>query len=312
MPDEVQRPMAQADSIAAVSGLERWHQRLVTARRLFFSSRAAMTGVPLIAIVSIAAILAPVISPSDPFKQDLDKTMQPPVWSAGGTLSMPLGADHLGRDMLSRIMRGGRVSLMVGVSVVLLSAAIGVPLGLLSGYMRGVVDETIMALVDVWLAFPFLLLALLVVFLLGTDVRNVIIALGLAGWVTYARVVRADVLSLREREFVIAARAMGAGQARIILVHVLPQIVTPVIIVATLHMGVVILAEAGLSFLGLGVQPPTPTWGNMLAEGREYVLNAWWYATFPGLAIMITVLGFNTVGDWLRDIFDPRSRLRNI
>ena len=271
-----------------------------------------MTGVPLVVIVSFAAIFAPLISPVDPFKQDLNETIIPPVWLDGGKVSRPLGTDHLGRDLLSRIMRGGRVSLLVGVSVVLLSAAIGVPLGLVSGYTGGVVDEAIMAIVDVWLAFPFLLLALLVVFLLGTDVRNVILALAVAGWVTYARVVRSEVLSLREREFVVAARATGAVRTRIILVHIMPQILTPVIIVATLHMGVVIIAEAGLSFLGLGVQPPTPTWGNMLAEGRQYMLNAWWFATFPGLSIMITVLGFNTVGDWLRDVFDPRSRLRNI
>lgn len=304
--------MSDLDTTPSVLPRERWRSRLSTGLRLFITSRAAVTGVPIILIVVMAAIFAPYISPQDAYEHDLSLRVEPPFWQKGGSISRPLGTDQFGRDLLSRIFIGGRASLTAGVMAVLLATVIGVPLGLLSGYARGLVDEAIMTVVDVMLAFPFLLLAMVIVFLLGPSLRNVVIALGVSGWVTYTRVVRADVLSLREREFVVAARSIGCNEFRIITRHIFPQVVTPLIVVATLQVAGFIVVEAALSFLGLGIQPPTPTWGNMLAEGREYMLDAWWYATFPGLAIMITVLGFNTVGDWLRDILDPRSHLRNV
>ncbi len=304
--------MSKVSITPTVVARERWRGRLRTGLRLFLTSRAALTGVPIVFIVVLAAIFAPYITPNDPFEHHLSRRVEPPFWLKEGSIARPLGTDQFGRDLLSRIFLGGRASLIVGVSAVFLAVVIGVPLGLLSGYARGLVDESIMAFVDVMLAFPFLLLAMVIVFLLGPSLTNVVIALGAAGWVTYTRVVRADVLSLREREFVVAAKSIGCNEIRIIARHIFPQIVTPLIVVATLQLAGFIVVEAALSFLGMGIQPPTPTWGNMLAEGREYMLNAWWYATFPGLAIMITVLGFNTVGDWLRDILDPRSHLRNV
>ena len=290
----------------------RWSSRLRTGLRLFLGSRSAKSGVPIVLLVVVVAVFAPVIGPQDPFEHNLYQRVQPPFWQTGGNISYPLGTDQFGRDLLSRIFMGGRASLAVGVSAVLLSGLIGVPLGLVSGYAGSRVDEVIMALVDVQMAFPFLLLALVVIFLLGPSLQNLVIALGFAGWVTYARVVRGEVLSVKEREFVVAARAIGSRHSRIVFRHILPQVVTPLIIVATLQIAWMIVIEAALSFLGLGVQPPTPTWGNMLADGREYMLDAWWFPTFPGLAIVITVLGINTLGDWLRDIFDPRSALRNL
>ena len=263
-------------------------------------------------MVAASAAFATLISPADPFKQDLDTMLQPPLWVEGGSISRPLGTDLFGRDLLSRIILGGQVSLMVAVTAVLISGAIGVPLGLVSGYARGRTDEVIMALVDAKLAFPSLLLMIMVVFMLGASLLNVMMALGVVGWVGYARLTRAEVLSVSTRPFIDAAKAMGCGRARIIIRHILPQVLTPIVVVATLQLGGFILAEAGLSFLGMGIQPPTPSWGGMLAEGRDFLLTAWWYATFPGVAILITVLGFNLVGEWLREILNPRSRHANL
>ena len=293
-------------------GPTRWRERWRSARRLFLASPSAKVGVPIVLVVAASVAFATIISPADPFKQDLDSMLQPPFWGEGGSISRPLGTDLFGRDLLSRIILGGQVSLLVAVSAVLISGAIGIPMGLVSGYARGRTDEVIMAIVDVKLAFPSLLLMIMVVFMLGASLLNLMVALGVVGWVGFARLTRAEVLSVGTRPFVEAAKAIGCGRARIIIRHVLPQVMTPIVVVATLQLGGFILAEAGLSFLGMGIQPPTPSWGGMLAEGRDFLLSAWWYATFPGVAILITVLGFNLVGEWLREILNPRSRQANL
>jgi len=269
----------------------------------------ATFGMSVLALIASVAVLAPWIAPWDPGRQMLVKRLRPPAWQARGSWEHPLGTDHLGRDILSRILFGGRISLGVGVSSVTLAALIGVTLGLLAGFHGGRVDALIMRLVDVFLAIPYILLAMGVVFALGPSLLNVILVMAATRWVQFARIVRADVLSLREREFVAGARARGGRAARVLLRHVLPNALTPIIVVATLELAFMIIYESALSFLGLGVQPPTPTWGWMLSDGRNYVATAWWLATFPGLAIMLTVLAVNLLGDWLRDRLDPRMRL---
>ena len=269
----------------------------------------AVFGLAVLLLMSGAAIAAPRIAPWDPGRQMLAKRLRPPAWQARGLREHPLGTDHLGRDILSRILYGGRISLGVGVSAVTLSACLGVSLGLLAGFHGGRTDALIMRVVDVFLAIPYILLAMGVVFALGPSLLNVILVMAVTRWVQFARIVRADVLSLREREFVAGARARGNRSLRLLLRHVLPNALTPIIVVATLELAFMIIYESALSFLGLGVQPPTPTWGWMLSDGRNYVATAWWLATFPGLAIMLTVLAVNLLGDWLRDTLDPRLRV---
>ncbi len=274
-------------------------------------SPGALFGVPVVLLVGITALFAPYVTPHDPFEQDLSLRLQPPFGEEGGELSRPLGTDQFGRDLFSRLILGGRASMVVGVSAVLLSALLGIPIGLIAGYTRGRVDEVMMAIADVQYSFPFLFLALVLSYLLGPSLHNTVLALGFAGWVTYARVTRGEVLSIRERDYILAARAIGCSTTRIVVRHILPQVVTPLIVVGTLQTAWMIVVEASLSYLGMGVQPPTPSWGNILAEGRLHMLNSWWYATFPGIAITVTVLGLNMLGDWLRDVLDPRSRLRS-
>ena len=277
-----------------------------TRRRLSFR---AVFGLTVLLCMGGAALLAPQIAPWDPGRQMLLKRLRPPMWEARGLREHPLGTDHLGRDILSRILYGGRISLGVGLSAVTLSCLIGVTLGLLAGFHGGRTDALIMRVVDVFLAIPYILLAMGVVFALGPSLLNVILVMAVTRWVQFARIVRADVLSIREREFVSGARARGSRSARLLLRHVLPNALTPIIVVATLELAFMIIYESALSFLGLGVQPPTPTWGWMLSDGRNYVATAWWLATFPGLAIMLTVLAVNLLGDWLRDTLDPRLTL---
>jgi peptide/nickel transport system permease protein len=217
-----------------------------------------------------------------------------------------LGTDHLGRDIVSRLIYGARISIVVSVSAVALSAILGTLIGLFSGFYGGKVDNIFMRLADVQLAFPFILLAIAIIAVLGPNLQNIIIVMGITGWVIYARVVRAEVLSLREKEFITSVRALGGSNRRIIFKHLLPNVIPPIIVIITLEMARMIIMEAALSFLGLGIQPPTPTWGGMLADGRVYLATSWWLATFPGLVIMLVVLGINLLGNWLRDILDPR------
>ncbi len=289
-----------ADAAVAVAA-----QRASSAPRRRLSFRAVF-GLTVLLGMGAGALLAPQIAPWDPTRQMLVKRLRPPMWEARGLRQHPLGTDHLGRDILSRILYGGRISLGVGLSAVTLSCLIGVTLGLLAGFHGGRTDAFIMRIVDVFLAIPYILLAMGVVFALGASLVNVILVMAVTRWVQFARVVRADVLSIREREFVSGARARGNRSMRLLLRHILPNALTPIIVVATLELAFMIIYESALSFLGLGVQPPTPTWGWMLADGRNYIATAWWLATLPGLAIMLTVLAVNLLGDWLRDTLDPR------
>jgi peptide/nickel transport system permease protein len=266
----------------------------------------AVFGITVLLAMGGAAMLAPQLAPWDPARQMLLKRLRPPAWEARGLREHPLGTDHLGRDILSRILYGGRISLAVSLSSVALATTLGVTLGLCAGFFGGRADAIIMRVVDVFLAIPYILLAMGVVFALGPSLLNVILVMGATRWVQFARIVRADVLSIREREFVVGARARGNRALRLLVRHVLPNALTPIIVVATLELAFMIIYESALSFLGLGVQPPTPTWGWMLADGRNYIATAWWLATFPGLAIMLTVLAVNLLGDWLRDRLDPR------
>jgi peptide/nickel transport system permease protein len=262
---------------------------------------AFATGLLLTVALVICAILAPVLAPSDPLKPEGPRLEAP-------SDAHPLGLDELGRDVLSRIVWGARVSLRVGFSVVLLASIVGVTLGAIAGYFGGAVDVMIMRLCDILLAFPGILLAIALVAVLGPSLNNVILALAIIGWVGYARLVRGQVLKVREMEFVTAAKALGARSPRVIALHVLPNVMNPVIVMATLGLAGAILSEASLSFLGLGVQPPTPSWGAMLTYGRQYLGLANHLTIFPGAAIMVAVMGLNFLGDGLIDALDPKYR----
>ena len=260
-------------------------------------------------LVVASAVGAPLIAPYSPVAVDIQHRLGPPAWMEGGTRAHLLGTDQVGRDLLSRVIYGGRVSLLIGTTAVLVSSTIGVLLGLAAGYFAGRIDWTIMTLINVMLTFPFVLLALAVIAVLGPSLVNMIVVLGVADWPLYARVIRAETLALREREFVVAGRALGMSHARIVFRQILPNLVSVIVVIATLQVARVIILESFLSFLGLGVQPPTPAWGNMLGEGRVYMLNSWWIATFPGLAIFITTLAINLMGNALRDWLDPHMKV---
>ena len=272
----------------------------------FARDRSAFLGLIVIAGTILIAVLAPALAPADPVKNSLIDRLTPPMWAAGGSARHPLGTDTLGRDVASRLLYGARVSLIVGLSAVIVSGLLGVALGLLSGYYRGFTDDALMRVGDVQLAFPVLVLAVAVLAVLGASLANVILVLGVTGWITYARIVRGETLSLRQREFVEAARALGATDRYLLWRHILPNVLPPITVVATFSVARTIIAEASLSFLGLGIPPPAPSWGAMLDEGRNYITTGWWLALFPGLAILLLVLGINLVGDWLRDRLDPR------
>jgi peptide/nickel transport system permease protein len=260
-------------------------------------------------VVILMAVCAPLVSPYDPIQQSLRDRLTSPTWFPdAGRHRHLLGTDQLGRDILSRIIHGSRVSLIVGFAAVMIGGAIGGSLGLLSGYAGGVMDEIIMFVVDAQLAFPFILLAIGIIAVLGPSFGNLIIIVGLSGWVTYARIVRAQVLTIKEREYVLAIRGLGGSMWRILASHIVPNTLAPFLVVATLELARTILLESTLSFLGLGIQPPTPSWGGMLSEGRGYLDTAWWISAFPGLVLMLTALVVSRVGDWLRDVLDPTLR----
>jgi peptide/nickel transport system permease protein len=283
----------------------RRNEWLVFAIRLV-RRRTALFGLVVIAVVVGTSLAAPWLTPFNPVEQEITERLKAPGARDSAGRLHPLGTDHLGRDLLARVIFGAQPALMVGFAAVLISGVLGMAAGLLGGYFGGWVDDVLMRLADIQLAFPFILLAIAVIGVLGPSLKTIIIVIGVSSWVVYARVVRAAVFTLREREFVQAAQALGGRDGRVLLRHILPNAFTPWLVVATLDMARVIVIESALSFLGLGVQPPTPTWGGMLADGRVYISTAWWLATFPGLAILVTVLGINLFGDGLRDTLDPR------
>jgi peptide/nickel transport system permease protein len=274
-------------------------------------ARLALGGAVVLGLVVLMALGASFWSPQDPAETNILDRLKPPGFKDNQGRVHYLGTDQLGRDILSRLMFGSRVSLLVGITAVLLGGTLGVLLGLVSGYYGGWVDDAIMRVAEIQLAFPAILLYIAVLAVLGPGLAKVIAVLGVTGWVTYGRVARGQVLVVREHEFVHAGRAIGARETRIILRHVLPNIFSAIIVVASFAVASNIIAEASLSFLGLGVPPSVPAWGSMLAEARDYVRDAWWPVTFPGLAIMLTVLSINAMGDWLRDYLDPRLSLQD-
>ncbi len=279
-----------------------------TMRRLARVRWGLMAAAILLLIV-VTTALAPWVAPHDPLAVDIRHRLVPPQWMDGGTSEHLLGTDQVGRDLLARMIYGGRVSLVVGVGAVLISATIGVLLGLGAGYFGGRTDWTIMTGINVMLTFPFVLLALAVIAVLGPSLTNMIIVLGVAGWPIYARVIRAETMAIVERDFVLAGRALGMSHTRIVFRQIMPNLVSVIVVIATLQVAQVIILESFLSFLGLGIQPPTPAWGNMLGEGRVYMLNSWWIATFPGLAIFVTTLVINLIGNAIRDWLDPHLKL---
>jgi peptide/nickel transport system permease protein len=275
-----------------------------------FHSPAGVVGAVIVTLVVAVAILAPWISPYDPGKQNIRQRLTPPAWVVGGSPEYLLGTDGLGRDILSRTIYGSRISLIVGLLATLVSGGIGVFLGLVAGYYRGRVDGLISRVCDVQQAIPFLVLAIAVVAMLGSGLLNLIIVLAITTWINYFRIVRGEVLSVREEQYVWAARSVGCSNVRIILRHVLPNVTASIIVVSTLLVANMIIFEASLSFLGLGVPPSIPTWGRIVSNGREYVTSAWWISLFPGLAILLTVMGMNLLGDWLRETLDPKGKVR--
>lgn len=272
--------------------------------QLLLRNRVGVLGLGIVALLILLSFFAPWLAPQDPNQTELAAKLIPPL-----TKGHILGTDQLGRDILSRIIYGSRISLSVGLYAVVISGALGVVAGLVAGFYGGWIDTVLMRLVDVQLSFPFILLALFLSGVLGAGFSNLVITLVISSWVQYARLARGEVLVVREKEFVTAARALGMHPWRIMLRHILPNIMTPVIVVSSLNLAQLIVAEAAISFLGFGVQPPQISWGNMLSEGRDYLLNAWWLATFPGVALAIAALGVNLTGDWLRDVLDPRLKV---
>lgn len=263
----------------------------------------------LLILVIFAALFGPNIAPLDPNRQNIMLRLADPMTPGRNNAVYLLGTDGLGRDVFSRLLYGARISLLVGICSILVGGTIGVVAGLLSGYFGGWIDDVLMRLGDIQLAFPFILLAIMFLVVLGPGVLNIIIVLGVGQWVTYARIVRAQTLSLREKEYVEAARALGDSTFSVIFRTILPNIIAPLTVIASFNVASVILSEASLSFLGLGVPPSVPTWGSMLAESRDQLMaNKWWLAVYPGLAIVLTVLSFNILGDWLRDFLDPRLK----
>ncbi|WP_323005333.1 ABC transporter permease [Pseudorhodobacter sp.] len=273
---------------------------------IFAENRLAVGSAVVVVLFIIMAIAAPLIAPHDPNETDLFRRLQPPGWKVGGDWSFVLGCDALGRDILSRIIYGSRISIFIGAAVILVATTVGIAAGLAAGYLRGWVDVVISRVVDILLGFPYLIFAIGLMAMMGPGLANIIMALAYKEWVIPCRVVRGETLAARELEYVEAARALGASSRHIMMKEILPNILSPVIVVATIRIAHVIILEASLSFLGLGVQPPTASWGSMVADGRAFILEAWWVSTFPGLAILLLVLAINVASQGLRDAFDPR------
>ncbi len=273
-------------------------------------ARWPLLALAILALTTLMALVGPQVAPKDPNRQQLIMRLKPPMTrEADGSILFLLGSDALGRDVLSRLIYGARVSILVGITAVTMGGVAGSLLGLTAGYLGGRIDDVIMRLADIQLAFPFILLAIMALVVLERGVLSLVLVLGIGQWVTYARIARGETISQREKEYVEAARALGMSRVRIMLRSILPNILAPLIVIASFNVASVILAEAALSFLGLGVPPNVPTWGGMLAESRDQLLGGrWWLAVYPGLAIMLTVLSLNILGDWLRDFLDPRLR----
>lgn len=279
--------------------------------KLLLKSKTGTLGFLIVVVVFFIAIFANVLAPHDPAEINPAMMLKPPSWMEGGEAAYFLGTDNLGRDILSRIVYGSRVSLLVGIASVILAGIIGVLVGLTAGYYGGWLDTILMRIVDSFLSIPNILFALVFLAVFGPSVPTLIIVLGVTNWVGYARIVRGETLSIKEREFVRAARSLGVKNSKIIRRHVLPNVISSFIVISTLSVATTIILEASLSFLGLGVQPPTVSWGGILSDGRDYLATSWWLATFPGVAITVTVLGIIFLGDWLRDVLDPRSQSRS-
>lgn len=289
-------------------GADTRQERFKRMLQLLLKSRTGLAGAIILLIVIISALGADVLAPYDPNAQILTDRLIPPLGDEEGPFVHIAGTDHLGRDILSRLIHGSRVSLIVGFTAVAISCTTGCILGLISGYWGGWIDDVITRIGDVQLAFPFVLLVIAVVAVVGGGLVNEIVVIGLTGWVGYARVVRGQVLSRREEEYVLAARCVGVRTPMILLRHILPNVISPVIVLATFSIASTIILESGLTFLGLGVDPSVPTWGGMLADGRSHIFTSWWMTVIPGLAIFFSVLGINLLGDWLRDYLDPELR----
>lgn len=284
-----------------------WHFVKYVAQ-LLARDRLGTIGLIMFLIVVLSAVFAPLISPHDPLKQNLRFAKDPPAWVDGGSMEYPLGTDSLGRDVLSRIIYGSRVSLYVGFFGVLIASSLGIVIGLFSGYKGGKTDTVIMGGVNMILALPYLIFVVFIAAILGSSLVNVILIFGLTDIPIFVRITRGEVIKMRASGFVESAQSIGASDSRIIFSHILPNLIGPIVTIATFEMSAMIFYEAGLGFLGLSVPPSIPSWGNMLASGRQYLVIYPWIATFPGLAIVFTGLGMNLLGDWLRDVLDPRMR----
>jgi peptide/nickel transport system permease protein len=283
-----------------IAGIQSFWQQLII-------SKTGLFGAVLVLVVVLIAIAAPLLTSHDPAAVNPLSRLKPPAWLEGGTAEYWLGTDNLGRDMWSRIVYGARVSLIVGMGAVIVSGILGAILGLISGFYGKWLDAVIMRVGDAFMAIPTILFMLVVMAIVGPGMTTLIFVIGLTNWVPFTRVVRSEVLSIKERDFVFAARSIGAKNGRLIIKHILPNVISSFIVICGMNVGTTIIMEASLSFLGLGIKPPDVSWGGMLSDGRQYVATSWWVATFPGLAITFTVLGVIFLGDWLRDVLDPRT-----
>jgi peptide/nickel transport system permease protein len=269
-----------------------------------------LLGISFVGLFLIVVAFGPLLAPHDPFEGDLVNTVLPPAWQEGGSTDYLLGTDVMGRDILSRLIYGARISLLLSLACICVYGTIGVILGLLAGFFGTRTDMVIMRFTDFWMSMPGIVMAIMFVSVLGPSMRTVIIVIGIMGWPGYARIIRGQCLSLKEEDFVRLAKVAGCSDIRIIFAHIFPNIINTLIVLVTLDIGTIIVLTSTLSFLGLGTQPPSTDWGLMLSQGRDYITTAWWLVTFPGIAILIAVLGFNITGDWIRDTLDPKQRLR--